>query len=162
MELPYLAEAPLYEQYRFDEPWDSPANLEVLKKMPAAYRNPKDPADSTNTSYFALVGPGTVFSGKGGRPPIGGTPFAKIRDGAANTLLIVEAKRSVPWTKPEDIPYDPEKPIPKLGGCFEGGFHAGLCDGSVRFISESIDEKVLRAMINTSDGVPIPGSVFGR
>jgi hypothetical protein len=150
--LPYLQEAPLYEEYRFDEPWDSPANLEVLGKMPDVYRAAGDPPDSTNTSYFALTGPETVFSETGGAPPIRGTKFAHIRDGTANTILVVEAKRSVPWTKPEDLPYDPEKPVPELGGHFEGGFLAALCDGSVRFLPENLDEALLRMLIEKSDG----------
>jgi hypothetical protein len=150
--LPYLEEAPLYEQYRFDEPWDSPANLEVLKKMPDVYRAAGDPADSTNTSYFALTGPETVFSQTGGAPPIRGTRISEIRDGTANTLLVVEAKRSVPWTKPEDLPYDPEKPVPELGGHFEDGFLAALCDGSARLMPKDLDEAVLRMLIEKSDG----------
>jgi prepilin-type processing-associated H-X9-DG protein len=147
--LPFVNEADLYEQYRFDEPWDSPENLKILEKMPAVYRNPGAPSGSTDTCYFALTGPGTVFPGKEG------TPIREIRDGTSNTLLAVEAKRAVPWTKPEDIPYDSEKPIPELGGHFEGGFNAAFCDGSVRFMANSIDKKVLRALISRSGGEPV-------
>ena len=31
-------------------------------------------------------------------------------------LAVVEAKREIPWTKPVDIPYDPDKDLPKLEG----------------------------------------------
>jgi len=153
--LPFLGQAPLYEQYRFDEPWDSPANLKVLEKMPDVYRAAGDPPDSTSTSYFVLVGPGTVFSEGGPMPRSKGVQFREIRDGMSNTLLVVEAKRSVPWTKPEDIPYDPAKPLPELGGHFEGGFLAALCDGSVRFLPKDLDEAVLRKLIEKADGQPV-------
>ena len=146
--LPFVEQQKLYEQYRFDEPWDSPENLKVLEKMPAFYRHPTAPPETTDTCYFALVGPETVFSGEEG------TPIREIRDGMSNTLMIVEAKRAVPWTKPEDIPYNPEKPIPELGGYFEGGFNAAYCDGSVRFMADSIDEKPLRGLISKSGGEP--------
>ncbi len=64
----------------------------------------------------------------------------------------------MPWTKPEDIPYDPEKPIPELlGGYFRGGFNAAFCDGSVRFLSHEVEESVLRALIGISDGQNITG-----
>ena len=43
-----------------------------------------------------------------------------ITDGTSNTLMIVEAKRNIPWTKPEDLSFDPDKPVPELGGFVEG------------------------------------------
>ena len=46
-----------------------------------------------------------------------------ITDGPSCTILLVEAKRNIPWTKPADIPYDPHKLLPALGGYSEGGFH---------------------------------------
>ena len=144
--LPFVEQADLHDQYRFDEPWDSPENLKILEKMPAVYRHPKDPFETTDTCYFALTGPGTVFSGEEG------TRIVDIRDGTSNTLMIVEAKRAVPWTKPEDIPYDPAQPMPELGGHFKGGFNTAFCDGAVRFIADSIDEKILRGLISRSGG----------
>ena len=48
----------------------------------------------------------------------------------SNTLLVVESNLDVPWTKPEDIPYDESQPVPSFGGIHQGGCCAGLCDGS--------------------------------
>lgn len=148
--LPFVDQQHLYGQYRFDQPWNSPENLKVLEQMPPVYRNPKAPPGTTKTSYFALTGPATVFSGEEG------TPFREIRDGTSNTLAVVEAKRSVPWTKPEDIPYDVAGPIPNLGGHIEGGFMALFCDGAVKFIPESVEETVLRGLISR-DGRELVG-----
>ncbi len=64
----------------------------------------------------------------------------------------MEAKREIPWTKPEDVPFDPEKPLHELGGFSAGGFHAALADGSVRFLPDSMDENMLRAAIRKADG----------
>ena len=155
--LPFLGQQPLYDQYRFDEAWDSPHNRRVLERMPDVFRCPEEPADSTDTSCFVLAGPGTMFDGKEG------THFKDIRDGMSNTILLVEAKRSIPWTKPEDIPYDTAKPLPALGGFFEGGFHVVMADGSVHFLPSTVSEKVLRALISKDGGemvtipdVPLP------
>lgn len=143
--LPYLAEPGLYEQYKKDEPWDGPNNKQLIAKMPAVFRDPADPENSTASSYFVLTGPGTVFSGKEG------TKFLQILDGMSNTLLVVEARREIPWTKPEDIPYEKDKPLPKLGGHYAKFFLAALGDGSVRAISQNIQEAALRGLI-TRDG----------
>ncbi|MCL6503895.1 MAG: DUF1559 domain-containing protein [Pirellulales bacterium] len=138
--LPYLGQDALHQQYRFDEPWDSQANLKVLAQMPEVFRAVDDPT-STATNYFVLTGPDTVF----GKP--GGTKYLDIIDGTSNTLMLVEAAADVPWTKPEDLPYDAQQPLPKLGGVFNEGFHVALCDGSVRFIPASVEARVLHAMI---------------
>lgn len=140
--LPLLGRKDLYDQYRFGEPWDSPANQEVLQSMPDVFRAGGD-AKSTNACYYVLVGASTVFPGQQA------LKMADIRDGISNTLLIVEAKRDIPWTKPEDIPYDPQQPLPPLGGFDEAGFHAAMADSTVRFL-ENVDEPTLRALISRS------------
>lgn len=144
--LPLLGQEELYKQYRLDQPWDSEANLKVLRQMPAVYRSPFDQPTSTNTSYFAVAGPGTVFDGEEG------TPLAEIRDGTSNTLLWVEAKRDIPWTKPEDIAYAPGESVPTFGGWMKDGeFAAAYCDGSVRIIAD-VTEPALRQLIERTDG----------
>jgi beta-lactamase regulating signal transducer with metallopeptidase domain len=169
--LPYIEQDALYRQYHFDEPWDSEANKKVLEQMPAVFRHPQDDPKSTNSSYYVLVPEklleeksapgGGAFAPEGGFPTAfsnkNGMSFAHITDGTSNTLAIGEAKRDIPWTKPEDILFDPAKDPPKLGGYTKEGFHAAFCDGSVRFISNSIDPKILKLLIMPGDGTPIPG-----
>jgi hypothetical protein len=62
-------------------------------------------------------------------------------------LLLVEAGESVPWTRPEDLPFEADKPLPRLGGLFTDGFHAAFCDNSALFIPRAIPEDRLRALI---------------
>ena len=99
------------------------------------------------TFYQVFTGKGTAFDGKKGlRFP------ADFPDGTSNTILIVEAKDAVPWTKPADLPFDAKKPLPKLGGLFKDGFNAALADGSVRYIQRSISDRTLRNAITRDDG----------
>jgi hypothetical protein len=147
--LPLLGQEELYKQYHLDEPWDGPNNRKLLDKMPDVFRSPMDKADSTNASYFALVGPGTMFDGKAG------TMIKDVLDGTARTILLVEAKRDIPWTKPEDIAYDPDKPLPDLGGYFKDGFHTSFAEGSIHFIPKTVSEKVIRLLIDKDDGQPV-------
>jgi hypothetical protein len=142
--LPYVEQDQLYKQYKQDEPWDSDANKKVLAQMPAIFRSPSDEPHGNNADYFVLTGKGTMFSGKEG------IKLSDITGGTSNTIMIVEAKRDIPWTKPEDIDYDPSQPLPKLGGHFAGGFSAAFADGSVRFIGQGVEEKSLKALIDPS------------
>jgi prepilin-type processing-associated H-X9-DG protein len=149
--LPYLEQDQLHKTYKMDEPWDSPANKKVLAQMPMVYRCPQANPRSLDSSYFVLMGGGSIFSKKEG------TKIADITDGTSNTIMIVEAQRNIPWTKPDDISYDPQKPLPKLGGFYEQGFNVAFADGSVRFISNSIKEETLRALISMAGGEVIEG-----
>ncbi len=144
--LPYLGYQKLFDQYRMDEPWDSPNNRKVLEQMPPVYRHPLDPPGTTTTAFYALTGPGTVFEGTRG------ISVKEIPDGTAKTILVVEARRDTPWTKPEDIPFDPKGPLPRLGGYFAAGFHAAFADGSVRLFSNAVAPNTLRLLILRNDG----------
>lgn len=140
--LPFIGQAPLYDQYKLDEPWDSDHNKQLLKKMPVFYRHPAAPAGSTNASFYLLTGPRTLFNDDKK------AKFSDVRDGVSQTLLVVEAKREIPWTKPEDIAYDPDGPLPKFGGITPGKLNVGCVDGRVLTIPDrGIDEEFWRAVI---------------
>jgi prepilin-type processing-associated H-X9-DG protein len=172
--LPYLEQNELYKLYNFDEPWDGPNNRKLLDKMPAVLGYPGvdgGTTSATNTAYFVFTGKGTALSplpnpalvgepaatkGNGAKPvPVrsdaAGPTLAQFFDGTSNTILAVEAKRDIPWTKPEDLPVDPNAVLPGLGGYSANGFNAAYADGSVRFLPNSVNATVLKALI-TRDG----------
>ena len=140
--LPFLEQIALYERFRLDEAWDSPHNASLLKEMPRVYA-PVAHKDTTPyaTHYQGFVGPGAVFDGDEG------TRIADVIEAATPTLMIVEAVEPVPWTKPEDLPYGDERPLPELGRQFEDGSYVAVADGSVRFLSRRIAPETLRALI---------------
>ena len=78
------------------------------------------------------------------------TDFA---DGTTNTVLVVEAKRDVPWTKPEDIAVDLTKPVPAamVGGFGPGPIRAAFADGSVQTLN-GLNGETLRALLTRNGG----------
>jgi RNA polymerase sigma factor (sigma-70 family) len=267
--LPYLGEEALYNQFKHDEPWDSPHNRKLLSKMPALYAPPGVKTQrpySTFYQVFVSAGfsggggmagqgagmgtmpggagmPGRVASGMPGGPgnrarpsndpggaprgmpggsPAGAPPgmqpqqpqqgrqrggmmpgmqgqpgdsaqgammmgmmqapgapgaagaaagresvvpaFVKGRatrfpapfiDGTSNTILILEAGNPVPWTKPEDLHYADDEPLPELGGLFPNVIHAAFADGWIHTLTKNYNKKQLRLAITINDGEPI-------
>ena len=66
--------------------------------------------------------------------------------------LSCESARAVPWTRPEDLPFDPDLPLPDLGNPAEGTFNAAFCDGAVHTIKRSAGEDLIRAAITRAGG----------
>jgi hypothetical protein len=155
--LPYIEQEALYKQFHLDEPWDSAHNLPLLRHMPITYAAADDDAEPYTTPYQVFVGPLTPFGSPGQ-----GLPRSFI-DGTSNTILLVEARATVPWTKPVDLVYDPARPLPALGRApFTRRFlfrHRGpiyplvsLADGTTKSLRPDISEATLRAAITCSGG----------
>ncbi len=148
--LPHLGQAPLYKQFHLDEPWDSEHNKTLIEQIPPVFVSPahRDLAKEGKTVYLVPTGKGTMFDGKEGRT------FREIRDGESNTLLAVEAHRdaAVIWTKPADLEVDFKNPWKNLKSAFANGFHAALCDGSVRQFQNDLSADVLAALFTRAGG----------
>jgi hypothetical protein len=162
--LPLIEQQPLYDQFHLDEPWNSQHNRALIAQMPAVYRSPNSKADPGKTVYLANAGKDGVFTAPkvtddAKRSAASGTRIAEIRDGTSNTIMAIEANdlSAVIWTKPDDFEFDAKNPLKGLAGMRPGGFLAALCDGSVRFISATIDPNMLKALF-TKDG----GEAIGR
>ncbi|MBI5757229.1 MAG: DUF1559 domain-containing protein [Planctomycetales bacterium] len=148
--LPYLDQAPLYNSFHLDEPWDSEHNKKLTAGVPLQYINPSAPKLTAEgkTVYLAPVGKGLAFEGSEG------TRIGDFTDGTSNTILVVEAHadKAVIWTKPDDLAFDSEKPLDGLKEARQGGFQVLLCDGSVRFINLTINLDILRALFTRNGG----------
>jgi prepilin-type processing-associated H-X9-DG protein len=146
--LPYIEEQALYNQYRFDEPWDSENNKRVAATIPAVYRSPTATNGNNCTSYVALTHANGVFNAT---PAAKGTKMAQVTDGTSNTVVIVEANAEIPWTKPEDIAIVDGQPLPQLGFPGATTFNVAFCDGSVQQLTTKLTDE-FRKLITKSDG----------
>jgi len=152
--LPFVESSALYEQYNFDEPWDSPGNLALADLMPQVYRCPSDsPSLPSETSYAMIVGPGTMFDGRTV------TGVSRIMDGTSNTIMFVEATGSgINWLEPRDLdveqlPFQINSPTGTgIRSHHPGGVNVALCDGSVRFLPDTINPQTLKALITIAGG----------
>jgi prepilin-type processing-associated H-X9-DG protein len=155
--LPYIGQQTLYNRFKLNEPWDSPHNKGLLKEMPSTFACPsRSSPEPFTTTYQVFSGKGAMFE-KG--QDIG---IASVTDGLSNTLLVVEAKEGVPWTKPADLTFDPEA-APSLhgaGSLHPGGFNALFADASVRFIKLVTAPNMFRALITRNVGELINAGAF--
>jgi hypothetical protein len=147
--LPYLEQQKLYAEFHLDEPWDSPHNLHLLEQRPLVYKPPGSKArliPATHTYYKVFVGPGAAFEDPAGQR------LATFTDSTSETIMLVEAGDPVPWTKPEDLAYAPDRPLPVLHGPFHDMVRVGLVDGSAHHLRRDTDEATWRALITRNGG----------
>jgi hypothetical protein len=145
--LPFLEEQELYNQFHFDEPWDSQHNIQLLERIPPVYQTPGHENDG-KTSIVVFQGEGTPFGGESG------PSLRDIIDGSSNTIMCVEAApdKAVPWTKPEDLLFQRDNPIAALGQLTEDFFLAVFFDGAARAFQVDMDVQTLRNLITHADG----------
>ena len=148
--LPFIEEHDTYREFRLDEPWDGPHNIQLLPRMPKLYAAPGSKAEKMpphHTVCHVFSGRRAAFEG-----PAGLRLAEDFPDGTSDTFLVVEAGEPVPWTKPQDLSYDPDGPLPDLRSIFKDGFRARMADGSARWVPRDASEKTLRAAITRNGG----------
>lgn len=143
--LPELGEQKLYDEYRFEEPWNGPHNTQLGSRMPAAFGFPGE----SHAKFLGVTGQYTAWPG---------TSSSRIREfqnGTSSTIMLVESADSdINWLEPRDIPLEQalkrrEAAIgPRLAGRYDR-IAIVLADGVTRSLSESIDERTLRRLLRT-------------
>ena len=157
--LPFMDGQALYDQYRFDEPWDSPHNLALVKDVPVGenrrfpiFHCPEDSdSDKWDTSYVMVVGPQTLSNGP--------TSTNAVPDGTSNTIMIVEMSDSgIHWMEPRDLKFDEMSfkiDDPNVAGIRSGhrnGVNAVFCDASIHWIPKDTDPKIVKGLLTRNGG----------
>jgi hypothetical protein len=152
MLLPYIDRQDLYDRIDFGVSWRDPANAPVFKTAVFPYLNPGTSIEKDSMGY--------IFSHYAGNARIlgGNIPRTKndIKDGESSTILGGEIGEGFePWGKPMNW-RDPALGINRsprgFGSPFQVGANILFDDGSVRFIKNSVNLDVLKALSTPSGG----------
>ena len=166
--LPYLEQGSLYQRFDLEKGYAGnlpAAQTGVRTFVCPASEEAAPPAAVTH--YVAMAGIGPDAAGRPAGAPGNGfmgfdrpTSWASIRDGASNTIALMETRTGLgPWARggssnlrgfdPADVPiYGDQRPF----GGHQGGMIAAMADGSVRFFRSDIDPMKLAAAITIDGG----------
>ena len=174
--LPYMDQAPLYNQMKIDlresAKWnDEDQEMWITNAIPNLH-NPSNPpgfqpGEPATTDYVGWAGVGKdapTEKAKINKMGIFGydraTRIRDITDGTSNTVMVSDAvaKSRGPWAQGGEstIRALTSKPYVNgedgIGSPHAGGFHVLMSDGAVRFVSNNIDENVLESLATRGGG----------
>ena len=162
--LPYIEEADLYAQYRFDEPWDGPNNQKLHDQIVHVYCCPSQSrGGNTTTNYVAVVGPDTAWPGSES------IRYDDLKDGPSETILLVEvADSDIHWMEPRDLRTDQmsfainSKPGKSISSNHPRGAHIGFCNAAVHALSEKTTLYLIDGLLTIDGGEDLSAYKLGR
>lgn len=167
--LPLMGKEELYQQFKLDEPWDSPHNQRLLSKMPDVYRAPGDPDDSTTTRFRHVESvvdapddrPLTMFPVTPGGKSIG---FPEMVDQMSETILFLQAspEQATPWTRPDGIPLNQDNPVQAIGLSDPTGTLICFVDGHSSLVKPGTAPEIWSQLLDYADGHAIPENIFAQ
>ncbi|QEG23054.1 DUF1559 family PulG-like putative transporter [Mariniblastus fucicola] len=147
--LPYIDQGALYQQFRFDEAWDSAHNLSLLPLMPPLFQTPGVPDGMT--VFQGAHGEYTVFPTTD--DPVSEFEFQDNHNVAA--VLQVNPDNAIEWTRPDDFAFDPATIRSLVDSADATGFHIGLLNSGVQFFNDTIDTAVLNKIVAPAEFVDV-------
>ena len=156
--LPELGYPDLYKRFKPNEPWDSPHNKALLDYIPAEYQSPE--RFDAKTNYLGVAGMGMAIATGSLESLKSGVRLGSMRDGADNTLMVVEVddKYAQEWTRPVDHVPQLELPGERLGSLRGEGAFGILVSGRVVLLPRELPPSRLAALFTVAGGEPIGGA----
>jgi prepilin-type N-terminal cleavage/methylation domain-containing protein/prepilin-type processing-associated H-X9-DG protein len=175
--LPHLEQRPLYDGLNLHTPFDSPANTTGAATVLSVYLCPTVPRSEERLQGRGACDYGGLFGQRivgNNNPPNGmmlydvTLPIAQVRDGTSQTIHAGEdgGFPDGQWINGLNV-FDQAFAINRAPG-FEndlssdhpGGAHALFADGSVRFLKDATDLKVLAALCTRAGGEAISADSY--
>lgn len=164
--LPFIEGEDLYRQFKLNEPWDSPHNIQFLSKIPSNFNTNKHVRNHTHPTGFTHF---RGFSHKGAvfapRIPTNGErsklTFDQFSDGLENTILLVEAADGIEWTRPGELNGSAAVDFPIMGFrdrhfAVKNEFTVLFANGKYRHLDRDEPSQKLRSMTTYAGGEKIP------
>jgi Protein of unknown function (DUF1559) len=162
MLLPYFSEdqntlMQVYNSYDRSKPWNDPANLAIQYQIPDVYLHPNvnNTGWGTSSSYYLVVGNGTLFPVSGPLKP------SEITDKTSQTILVVEGNPAVAsssWTEPVDLDFVNmtgdllSGSLNEIGGQSDDTVTMATVDGRGHALQLDTDPAIVRALITPRGG----------
>jgi hypothetical protein len=152
MILPYIEHQELHDRIDFRVPWDDPRNAGPYQTPVTAYLRP--PSDrERDAGGYALSHYAANALMLGGNVP---RTLQSVSDGASNTITAGEVVSDFkPWGDPtnwRDITLGINRSAHGFGSVSPGGAGFLFVDGSIRFLKNTIDPHVLKALGTPAGG----------
>jgi hypothetical protein len=167
--MPFVMSSPLHVEYRYDEPWNSPSNLELFRRplrtrdggtfvfgVPQDFHCGFSSVNETDANFLLIVGTNAFGNPEGQRRKV------ELIDGADNTIIAGECiSTAVHWLEPKDIDFSSMsfKINDSSKTCISSRHSFGpavlFADYSVYRISSTTPEDSVRALITINGGEPV-------
>ncbi|QDU87303.1 hypothetical protein Pla175_06620 [Pirellulimonas nuda] len=162
--LPHVGQNSLYQRIDLTKAWNAPANRAATSLPVEEYRCSAAKPGSSTTSYHAIVDDRTVWSAKK-------TSLASIPDGAANTIMLIEADLGAEWAEPRDLSF--VEAVDLLTGAIEWRSHSShtwdhslfyhpapvlhvvFADGHISTIRGTLSRETAEALLTCNGGETI-------
>jgi len=157
--LPQLDEESRYLQYDFSEPWDGPHNSQLAAEVPSIYQCWEQSLPDEHTSYLAVTASPATW---GGSQNWGASNEIDDPD---NTIVLIQADRSVHWMEPSDLDLDEaiallseqkfedvSHPTPSFWFQYPQRRYVATADAAVWRIWGYADKQTCRDLLTTNDG----------
>jgi len=144
--LPYLEQQELYSKIDFSKPWDDPSNAFLREYNNPMFRCPSSTIPPGMTLYQVVDDPTSPFRGSTSQR------LSSVTDGTSNTMFMFESDETsaVHWAEPRDQSLSSY--LSPSNGPHTGGRNVVMLDGSVRFISNAADPKVIKGIATSNGG----------